>query len=103
MSDPDRIARTKHLTNLLVHLIGHTTCVGYVIATTGQGGVSTHSITCLTCGLTSFNAADIAQKYCGHCELFHDQLLQIQPGLYTVVQSSSIFVDDLGWHRNARP
>jgi|tagenome__1003787_1003787.scaffolds.fasta_scaffold18881612_2 transposase len=30
------------------------------------------SITCPLCGLTSYNFNDIAQRYCGHCHLFHD-------------------------------
>jgi Zn finger protein HypA/HybF involved in hydrogenase expression len=30
------------------------------------------SITCHHCGMTSYNRNDIAQRYCGHCHLFHD-------------------------------
>lgn len=31
------------------------------------------SITCLKCGLTSFNSFDVKEKYCGHCSVFHDE------------------------------
>lgn len=31
-------------------------------------------IRCLTCGLTSFNAHDIAQRYCGWCHRFHEDV-----------------------------
>src|SRR5215467_1192268 len=31
------------------------------------------AITCLRCGLTSFNPNDIAQRYCGRCHVFHDR------------------------------
>jgi ribosomal protein S27AE len=37
----------------------------------GEGG---KSITCLRCGMTSHNANDIAQLYCGRCHRFHDDL-----------------------------
>ena len=38
----------------------------YTIAPDGS------SITCTACGLTSYNANDIAQKFCCHCGVFHD-------------------------------
>jgi hypothetical protein len=60
--------RTDRLAKLWVHLVGHTTCAGYVIALTdGQ----TLSITCLVCGMTSFNPHDVSEKYCGACHVFH--------------------------------
>ena len=64
--DPER---TNQILKWLVHLIGHTSCVGYAIAVT-DGRVRT--ITCLRCGLSSFNQNDIDQKYCGHCHVFHE-------------------------------
>ena len=30
------------------------------------------SITCRTCGKTSYHPTDIAQRYCGHCHVFHE-------------------------------
>lgn len=35
----------------------------------GRAGVS---ITCLSCGQTSFNPNDVQQRYCAHCHRFHD-------------------------------
>jgi hypothetical protein len=61
--------RTDRLTKLLIHLIGHTTCTGYVIALTDG---HTLSITCLICGATSFNPSDVREKYCGACHVFHE-------------------------------
>lgn len=34
--------------------------------------VQGQSITCLICGLTSYNRADVATKYCSHCKRFHE-------------------------------
>ena len=28
------------------------------------------AIICLTCGRTSFNRTDVAQKFCSHCQVF---------------------------------
>jgi hypothetical protein len=30
------------------------------------------AIQCLRCGLTSWNAGDIAQRYCGWCKRYHE-------------------------------
>lgn len=30
------------------------------------------SITCLVCGLTSYNPNDVEARYCGHCHASHD-------------------------------
>lgn len=30
------------------------------------------AITCTRCGLTSANLNDVAQRYCSHCKIFHD-------------------------------
>jgi hypothetical protein len=30
------------------------------------------SIICLRCGEKSYNANDVAQRYCGNCKIFHD-------------------------------
>lgn len=32
------------------------------------------TITCLKCKLTSHNQNDVANHYCGHCHVFHDDL-----------------------------
>jgi ribosomal protein L37E len=29
------------------------------------------AITCLRCGLTSYNLNDVVNRYCGNCHLFH--------------------------------
>jgi len=29
------------------------------------------SITCLICGMTSYNENDIGEQYCGKCHVFH--------------------------------
>lgn len=31
-------------------------------------------ITCPRCGWSSHNPNDVAQRYCGHCHVFHDDL-----------------------------
>ena len=41
---------------------------GYVLRLTN--GVA--SITCLVCGMTSHHPQDVAQRYCGHCHVFHE-------------------------------
>ncbi len=61
--------RAGRLAKLWVHLVGHRSYRGYVIAHV-DGHTST--ITCLTCGLTSFNPTDLAEKYCGACHVFHE-------------------------------
>jgi hypothetical protein len=38
----------------------------YVIGAYGK------CITCLDCGLTSWNPNDVAERYCGGCHEFHD-------------------------------
>jgi hypothetical protein len=35
------------------------------------------SITCRRCGLTSHNPNDVAQRYCGGCHVFHDNILTV--------------------------
>jgi hypothetical protein len=32
------------------------------------------SITCPQCGMTSYNETDVAERYCGNCRNWHDQL-----------------------------
>jgi hypothetical protein len=36
------------------------------------------SITCPTCGRTSYNANDIREEYCGHCHQFHRDMVIIR-------------------------
>lgn len=31
-------------------------------------------IKCLVCGMTSYNPNDVANKYCGHCHRFHEEM-----------------------------
>jgi hypothetical protein len=33
-----------------------------------------NSITCLKCGMRSYNHHDVEQHYCGHCHVFHDDI-----------------------------
>lgn len=40
--------------------------MSYAISADGR------AITCARCGLTSYNPNDVAQRYCGHCKIFHD-------------------------------
>jgi hypothetical protein len=61
--------RTARLADLFLHLVGHRTCTGYVIALVDG---RTWSITCLICGRTSFNLTDVTVKYCGACHVFHE-------------------------------
>ena len=32
------------------------------------------AITCHRCGLTSFSAKDVQERFCGHCRVFHDDV-----------------------------
>jgi protein-arginine kinase activator protein McsA len=32
------------------------------------------SITCPSCGMTSYNPNDVSQRYCGNCHAFHDDM-----------------------------
>jgi hypothetical protein len=43
------------------------------IVASWQGG---QGIRCLFCGLTSFQPADVANRYCGHCKHFHDAVTE---------------------------
>jgi LSD1 subclass zinc finger protein len=45
----------------------------YTISSNGK------TITCHECGLTSANSNDVAQRYCGHCHLFHEDLNEQRP------------------------
>jgi len=36
-----------------------------------RGGTLLMSIKCNQCGHTSYSAADVKYKYCGHCKMFH--------------------------------
>lgn len=45
-----------------------------------QGG---SAILCLRCGLRSFNANDIQERYCGHCHQFHVEPAGVnEPGIF---------------------
>jgi 1,4-alpha-glucan branching enzyme len=47
---------------------------GYVLHRDAHG--ATVRITCLACGATSSNRTDIAERYCGRCHVFHEELHQ---------------------------
>lgn len=34
------------------------------------------AITCGACGVTSHNPHDVAERYCGHCHVFHDDAVR---------------------------
>lgn len=48
------------------------------------------SITCTTCGLTSYHPKDVEQCYCGHCDRFHDV-----PDPVALVDDQFVFLDAL--------
>jgi hypothetical protein len=35
------------------------------------------AIRCRICDLTSHNPSDVAQRYCGHCKLFHESGVEV--------------------------
>jgi len=41
--------------------------------------MSTPSITCPQCGMTSYNQNDIEQRYCGNCHQFHKDMQKPSP------------------------
>jgi hypothetical protein len=47
------------------------------------------SITCLLCDRTSHHPSDVAEKYCGHCHIFHQHLRvgieSVRMGLHLLV------------------
>lgn len=47
--------------------------LGYEISFDGK------SILCHHCGRRSFNPNDVAQHYCGHCHIFHDDGRGVTP------------------------
>ena len=44
----------------------------YTIASDGK------SITCHRCGKTSYNRNDVAERYCGQCHAFHDDVDEVR-------------------------
>lgn len=36
------------------------------------------AIQCLMCGLTSYHPEDVKHRYCGKCNVFHDDLVRTQ-------------------------
>jgi hypothetical protein len=44
----------------------------YLLSSDGKG------ITCCRCGKTSFHAADVANRYCGFCHAFHDDVTRAE-------------------------
>jgi hypothetical protein len=52
---------------LIDYFLGKFKPASYIIAADGN------SITCVRCGLTSYNANDVAQRYCAKCKLFHKE------------------------------
>jgi ribosomal protein L37E len=46
---------------------------GLEIALVGYNA-SEESITCFTCGMTSYNPNDVREKYCGNCHFFHEPM-----------------------------
>lgn len=43
------------------------------------------SITCRLCQMTSHNATDVTKKYCGNCNIFHEEIM-LQIRLYRRVR-----------------
>jgi hypothetical protein len=44
----------------------------YLLSSDGKG------ITCCRCGKTSFHEADVANRYCGFCHLFHENANRVE-------------------------
>ena len=55
---------------LITQVLGERAQAGYALGQDERGA----SITCLACGRTSYNANDVAQRYCGNCHVFHGEL-----------------------------
>jgi len=55
------------------------------------------SITCKHCGRTSYNPGDIENRYCGHCNVFHDDEPYIGPDAQQCAGVMAIL------HREGRP
>jgi len=51
----------------------------YRLVTTVSGDKSYPGIQCLRCGRISYNANDIAQRYCARCHHFHDRSTSHKP------------------------
>jgi hypothetical protein len=50
------------------------TMAGYVVVSIRLPRAQRHfAILCLTCGYLSHNHNDVANKYCGHCCVFHEE------------------------------
>jgi len=49
---------------------------GYSISKSEKSGLN--RIMCLTCGRVSHNPNDVANKYCGHCHIFHEDRAQFR-------------------------
>lgn len=60
-----RTVRREAVGVLTDYFLGRFKPVRYVVAEDGR------SITCTRCGMTSYNANDVAQRYCAHCKRFH--------------------------------
>jgi hypothetical protein len=57
---------------------------GYSIAPDGK------SITCQRCGMTSHHPKDVAEKYCGHCHVFHDDQIYLLDIDLTKIESVAL-------------
>lgn len=64
--DPPGMTRRQSAKLAVEMFEGRQGGAGYVISADGA------SITCLTCGATSYNASDVQHRYCARCKVFRD-------------------------------
>jgi hypothetical protein len=57
----------------------------YVIAISDNG----RCITCLDCGLTSWNENDVRNRYCSYCREFHDDKEKESPSQFSQFSAES--------------
>ena len=46
-----------------------------ILLDTGEG----RAIRCNVCGMTSYNANDVRERYCGRCHVFHELRCRFRP------------------------
>jgi hypothetical protein len=56
-------------------------CVAEVLAEHPSYRVADGAITCLICGATSPNPNDVRLRYCGSCNVFHDDVRELATAL----------------------
>lgn len=71
---------------------------------TGRSGRSQENITCLMCGMTSYHPGDVSHRYCAHCHMMHDQVMNtIKLSMDPAPGVSGAFAAHLDEMRKAMP